>query len=98
LGRHFVYGTAELQVPLDPILDFFLASNIEGIAAIDAGSVSDKLADVMDRPVVDGVLGTNFIFGPLEIKLHFAYPFDLGKAPRPADGWVTNLSFGWLYQ
>ena len=35
---------------------------------------------------------------PLEIKLHFAYPFDLGKVPRPAEGWVTNLSFGWLYQ
>jgi hypothetical protein len=98
LGRHFLYGTAELQVPLDPILNFFLASNIEGIAALDAGSVSDKLADVVDHPVLDGVLGANFIFGPLEIKLHFAYPFDLGKAPRPADGWVTNLSFGWLYQ
>ena len=53
---------------------------------------------VLNRPVLDGVLGANFIFGPLEIKLHFAYPFDLGDVPRPAEGWVTNLSFGWLYQ
>jgi hypothetical protein len=98
LGRHFVYGTTELQVPLDPILDLFLASNIEGIAALDAGSVSDELLGVLNRPVLDGVLGANFIFGPLAIKLHFAYPFDLGEAPRPAQGWVTNLSFGWLYQ
>jgi hypothetical protein len=98
LGRHYAYGTAELQVPLDPILDLFLASNIEGIAAVDAGSVSDDLPGVLGTPVVDGVLGANFIFGPLEIKLHFAYPFDLGDVPRPAQGWVTNLSFGWLYQ
>ena len=92
LGRHFVYGTTELQVPLDPILDFFLASNIEGIAALDAGSVSDELKGVLNRPVLDGVLGANFIFGPLEIKLHFAYPFDLGKVPRPAEGWVTQAA------
>jgi hypothetical protein len=98
LGRHFLYGTAELQVPLDPIVDLFLASHIEGVAGVDAGSVSDELVDVLGRPVLDGVLGANFIFGPLEIKLHFAYPFDLGDYPRPSEGWVTNLSFGWLYQ
>jgi hypothetical protein len=98
LGRHFLYGTAELQVPLDPILDLFLASNVEGVLGVDAGSVSDELAEVLGQPVLDGVLGANFIFGPLEIKLHFAYPFDLGDVPRPSEGWVTNLSFGWLYQ
>ncbi len=98
LGRHFLYGKAELQVPLDPILDLFLASHVEGVLGVDAGSVSDELADVLGHPVLDGVLGANLIFGPLEIKLHFAYPFDLGDYPRPSEVWVTNLSFGWLYQ
>ena len=42
-------------------------------------------------------MGTNFILGPLVLRLHFAHAIDIG-APLPVTPapWVTNFSITWL--
>jgi hypothetical protein len=97
LGRHYYFANAELQVPLDVLVRLAVASGIEGVAGLDFGGVSDGLGDLWDKRVLDGALGTNFILGPLVLRLHFAHAIDIGAplpvTPRP---WVTNFSISWL--
>ena len=99
LGRHYWVTTAELQVPLDVIIRLALASSVEGVAALDFGGVGDRIDELWDRRVLDAVLGTNFVIGPLVLRLHFANAIDVG-APLPdtATPWVTNFSISWLTQ
>jgi hypothetical protein len=99
LGRHFAFSTAELQIPLDLFLRVLFLSNLEGIVALDAGSVSDEATELWDHRVLDAVVGGNVILGPLMFRIHFARPLDVG-APLPTGEepvWVTNLSLAWLY-
>jgi hypothetical protein len=99
LGRHFWFSTAELQVPLDAVIRLAVASGIEGVAGLDFGGVSDDLEGLWENRILDGALGTNFILGPLVLRLHFAKAIDIG-APLPLarseSGWVTNFSISWL--
>jgi hypothetical protein len=96
-GRHFWVTSAELQIPLDAIVRLAIASSVEGVAALDFGAVSDEYPGLWDNRVLDGVLGTNFVLGPFELRLHFAHAIDIGAplpvTPRP---WVTNFSLAWL--
>ncbi|MEQ1501559.1 MAG: tolB protein precursor protein [Myxococcota bacterium] len=97
LGRHYWFGNAELQVPLDVLVRLAVASGIEGVAGIDFGAVSDDLDELWDDRVLDGALGTNFILGPLVLRLHFAHAIDIGAdLPVTATPWVTNFSISWL--
>jgi hypothetical protein len=100
VGEQYAVGTAELQVPLDAIIRLAFVSNLEAVAAIDAGGIGDSPEDIWDRRVLDGVIGGNVIFGPLVLRLHFARPFDVG-APLPTGAeprWVPNVSLDWLYR
>lgn len=97
LGETYMYSTAELQIPLNILVRLLIFSDIEGIVALDFGSVSDDLDAFFDKRVLDFVLGFNFGLGPLVFRLHFAKPINTG-VPMANDGsWVTNFSLGWLY-
>lgn len=97
LGRHYWLTTAEAQVPLDVLVRLALASGIEGVVGVDFGGVADDVEDLWDTRVLDAALGTNFILGPLVLRLHFAHAIDVG-APLPVTNspWVTNFSISWL--
>lgn len=99
LGRHFWFSSAELQLPLDAIVRLAVASGIEGVAGVDFGAVAEETLELWDNRVLDGAVGTNFILGPLVLRLHFAKAIDIG-APLPLtanpSGWVTNFSISWL--
>jgi hypothetical protein len=97
LGRHYWFANAELQVPLDVLVRLAVASGIEGVVGLDVGAVADDLGDLWDNRVLDAALGTNFVLGPLVLRLHFARAIDIG-APLPVTSrpWVTNFSISWL--
>nr|WP_217918679.1 tolB protein precursor protein [Myxococcus sp. AM010] len=95
LGRHYVYSTLEAQLPLNDIIRVAFLSDLEAIAAIDAGGVGEGRDDLWNHRVVNGVVGFNLALGPLLLRLHFARPFDVGAAAgQPDPGWVTNFSLG----
>lgn len=94
LGRSFVFGTTELQVPLNGLVSIAIF-DVEGIAALDAGAVTDDLPDLWDHRSLNGVLGFNFGVGFLVFRLNWAVPFDIG-APLPNHGgWNTNFSLAY---
>ncbi|ATB31809.1 PD40 domain-containing protein [Melittangium boletus] len=95
LGQHYLYSTLELRVPLDALIRIAFLNSIMGVAGFDAGGVGSSARGIWDRRVVDAAVGFNVGLGPILLRLHFAYPFDV-KAPagRPADKWVTQFSIG----
>ncbi len=112
IGRNYYVANLELQLPLDPILHLVIFDTIEGVAALDFGSVFN---DVSDRTLDDGtvqpglwsgrtltgVLGVNMLLGPLNLRLHFGHPFDIGGLETPAlrahDRWVTNFTIRYFF-
>lgn len=54
-----------------------------------------------DARTLTGVLGVNFLLGPLLFRLHFGHPFDVGGVPTAAlaagTEWVTNFTLRWLF-
>ena len=97
LGRHYWFASSELQLPLDVLIRLAVASSVEGIVGLDFGGVADDIGDLWDRRALDVALGSNFVLGPLVLRLHFARAIDIG-APLPvtANPWVTNFSLSWL--
>jgi hypothetical protein len=96
LGRYYWFLTAELQVPLDFILRTAIFG-VEGVVGLDFGGVAVRPEDLWDRRVLDVAAGFNLLFGPLVLRIHFAWPLPIGP-PRPAENVpVTNVSLGWLY-
>lgn len=81
-GRNFFFSTAELQVPLNNFVRLILFSDIEAIAGLDFGGVSDNPFTLLHRRVLDYVLGVNFALGPLLFRLHFAKPVGIGAQPE----------------
>lgn len=97
LGRHMTFGTAELQVPLDWLVQVAFLNTVEGIVGLDAGAAADQLHGLWDQRVVDVALGTNLVLGPLVFRLHFARALDVGATmPEVDKPWVTNFSLGWM--
>lgn len=95
LGRHYLYSTLELRVPLNEIIRVAFLSNLEGVAGFDAGGVGPTVQSLWDRRLLNAAVGANFTLGPLLLRLHFAYPFDIGApAGRPAETWITQFSLG----
>ncbi|MBU8895020.1 tolB protein precursor protein [Corallococcus sp. H22C18031201] len=95
LGRHFVYSTVEMQLPLNDIIRVAFLSDLEAIVAMDTGGVGDGAKDLWDHRVLNAVVGFNVSLGPLLLRLHFARPFDIkAAAGKPDPGWVTNFSLG----
>jgi hypothetical protein len=99
LGRHYWFASSELQVPLDAVVRLALASSVEGVVGVDVGGVADDLDELWDRRVLDVALGSNFVLGPLVLRLHFARAIDVGAPlPQTPNPWVTNFSLSWLGQ
>ena len=95
LGQHYLYSTLELRVPLDALIRVAFLNTIMGVAGFDAGGVGSSARGIWNQRVLDAAVGINVGLGPILLRLHFAYPFDI-KAPagRPADKWVTQFSIG----
>ncbi|HEX8433937.1 tolB protein precursor protein [Archangium sp.] len=95
LGQHYGYSTLELRVPLDALIRIAFLNTLMGVAGVDFGGVGGSARDVWDHRVLDAAVGINVGLGPLLLRLHFAYPFDIkARAGRPADKWVTQFSIG----
>ena len=108
IADQYAIGQAELQVPLNSLIRFFLFQNVEGIAAIDVGSLVDRTDEFRRNSTAAFVTGLNFSLAIFEFRLHFARPFDIGGlepgVPRDdeggdvvPDGWVTNFSIRYTF-
>jgi hypothetical protein len=52
IGLHYYVANLELQFPLDPLVRLFIFDYLEGVAALDFGSVFDRVRTVPDpRPL-----------------------------------------------
>lgn len=95
LGRHFLYSTMELQLPLNDIVRVAFLSDLEAVAGLDFGGVGENWRDLRDHRVLNAAIGFNVALGPLLMRLHFAKPIDIkAAAGKPDPGWVTNFSLG----
>ncbi len=95
LGQHYGYSTLELRVPLDALIRIAFLNTLMGVAGFDFGGVGSSARDVWNHRVLDAAVGINVGLGPLLLRLHFAYPFDIGaEAGRPSQEWVTQFSIG----
>lgn len=97
LGRNFLFSTAELQLPLNQLVQVAVLTDLEGIIGVDFGGVGRSFEDGWDRRVLNGVVGFNFGMGPLLFRLHFAKNVGIGAPagmPVPPNEWVTNFSIG----
>jgi outer membrane protein assembly factor BamA len=113
IGQHYYVLNAELQFPLDPLVRLLIFDYMEGVAALDFGSVfnrfesrTNELGQVVDPGAWDsrtltGVLGVNVLFGPLLLRVHFGRPFDIGGLQTPAirdnARWVTNITLRYFF-
>jgi hypothetical protein len=97
VGTNYWVANAEVQVPLDWLVNFFFFDYVEGVAALDFGGVFNRWETrrnpvtgemlepgAWDARTLTGVLGVNALFGPLIFRLHFGHPFDVGGQPTPA--------------
>jgi outer membrane protein assembly factor BamA len=95
LGQHYLYSTLELRVPLDALIRIAFLNTLMGVAGFDVGGVGSSARELWNRRVLDAAVGINVGLGPILLRLHFAYPFDINApAGRPADRWVTQFSIG----
>ncbi len=112
IGPYYYVANAELQFPLDVFIRLFFFDYLEGVAALDFGGVSTQWKDVRQPDgthkglwaarTLTGVLGVNALFGPLLLRVHFGYPYDIGGQVTPAlepggSRWVTNLTLRWAF-
>jgi len=111
IGPYYYVANAELQFPLDLIVRLLFFDYLEGVAALDFGGVSTQLKDtrapdgslkgLWQARTLTGVLGVNALFGPLLLRVHFGYPYDIGGQVTPAlEGgahWVTNITLRWAF-
>ncbi|MFZ5478263.1 MAG: LpqB family beta-propeller domain-containing protein [Myxococcota bacterium] len=97
LGRHYWFGRAELQVPLDSLVRVVFLTGVEAIAGLDLGATADDPLQLWDRRVLDVALGGNMALGPLVVRVHVARAIDTGAPLPPQDPpWRTNVSLGWV--
>ncbi len=96
LGRAYTVLNADLTVPLDQLVRVAVLTHLQAVAGMDLGSVAQSADALWAGRTMGLVLGTNLGLGPLELRLHFAKPVDLG-AGVPSGGWVTNISLQYLY-
>jgi hypothetical protein len=111
VGQHYYVANAELQFPLEWLLKLLFFDYLEGVVALDFGSVFDHWRAALDPLTGDlrgawesrtltGVLGLNLLLGPFLFRVHFGHPFDIGGAPTPAllehRPWVANVTLRYL--
>lgn len=103
LGRNFYYTTAEFEFPLNTLVRVLFLPAIEGVLAMDFGAAANGAKGLWEKRVLNAVVGANFIFGGIMLRMHFAKPIGTGADPMSVGvpplptGWVTNLSLGLLY-
>jgi len=75
-------------------------SSVPG-ATVSNTSLPPSDFGALDSRTLTGVIGVNFIFGPLVFRLHFGHPFDIGGIETPAlqngTSWVTNFTLRYLF-
>ena len=113
IGTHYYVANAELQIPLDPILQLALFEYFTGIVGVDFGGVFNRWDNRRDGSgnvietgawesrTLTGVLGVNLTLGPILFRVHFGHPFDIGGIRTPAlaahQRWVTNITLSYLF-
>lgn len=96
LGSTFAVFNADLEIPLDRLVRLAIFSNVEGVVGLDVGGVANHVQDLWASRTMAAVLGTNLGLGPFELRLHFAYPIDIGGLEL-SEGWVPNVSLRYAY-
>lgn len=113
VGTDYWVTNVELQFPLTWLVRLLIFDYVEGVAAVDFGGVSNRLESRRDplsgavdpgaweARTLTGVLGVNFLLGPVLFRLHFGHPFDVGGEPTAAlaagTKWVTNFTLRWMF-
>jgi hypothetical protein len=113
IGTHYYVANAELQFPLDPLLQVPFFQYLTGIAGVDFGGVFSAWegrrdgtgtsvdAGAWGSRTLTGVLGANLTLGPILFRVHFGHPFDIGGVKTPAlaehRSWVTNITLRYLF-
>ncbi len=116
IGQNYYVANAELHFPLDFLVRIPIFDYVEGVAALDFGAVFDQWKTkqlppgeiltrqdlgAWDSRTLTGVLGVNFLFGPLKLRIHFGHPYDINGLVTPAlaEGrrWVTNITLRYFF-
>jgi len=112
VGLHYYVANAELQFPLEWLLRLLFFEYLEGVLALDFGSVFDHwratvdpltgtLRGAWESRTLTGVLGVNALLGPFLLRVHFGHPFDIGGESTPAlldhRPWVANVTLRYFF-
>ncbi len=96
LGTKYYVANAELTFPLDWLVRVALFEGLRGVGGVDFGGVTDQTDQLWDVRTLDLLVGTDFLAGPLALRLLFGYPIQIGPV-LPSDGWVTNFALRLRY-
>jgi len=112
VGQHYYVANAELQFPLEWLVKMLFFDYLEGVLALDFGSVFDHWRGTIDPLTqtvrgawesrsLTGVLGVNALLGPFLLRFHFGHPFDIGGERTPAlldhRPWVFNFTLRYFF-
>ena len=93
--ERYLGANMELQLPLDSLVNFFLAQNIEGIIGVDAWSGFNHNSEFSDNFVANTKFGVNVMVKGMPgivFRFTWAYPF-MGK--ELSDGSVNHFDISW---
>ncbi len=96
LGTKFYVANAELTFPLDWLIRVALFEGLRAVGGVDFGGVTDDTDELWDVRTLNLLAGTDFLAGPLALRLLFGYPIQIGPV-LPSDGWVTNFALRLRY-
>lgn len=96
LGDTYYVANLELSVPLDWLVQVALFEGLRGVAGADFGGVTDDTEMLWDVRSLNLLLGSDFLAGPLALRLLFGWPIQIGPV-LPSDGWVTSFALRLRY-
>lgn len=96
LGTKYYVANAELSFPLDWLIRVALFEGLRAVGGVDFGGVTDQADQLWNVRSLDLLVGTDFLAGPLALRLLFGYPIQIGPV-LPSDGWVTNFALRLRY-
>jgi hypothetical protein len=96
LGTAYAVTNLDLHVPLDALIRLALVTNVQGVLGLDFGGVSSAFETLWAARTLAPVVGFNVGLGPFLIRVHWAYPLDIGGDDL-GTGWVPNVSLRYAY-